>query len=71
MNDELSYVEYTGYRCLHADYHQNPDLHLTRCGMSQCAPHEFWGPRSRPEFTICILYYPVLAVWKLKRKNIS
>lgn len=50
MSNEMSYVEYTGYRCLHADQYQNPDLHLSRCGMSQCAPHEFWGPRSRPDY---------------------
>lgn len=50
MENELSYYEYTGYRCLHSDQNANPDLHLTRCGMSQCAPHEFWGPRSRPDY---------------------
>lgn len=50
MEQELSYYEYTGYRCLHSNDQQNPDLHLTRCGMSQCAPHESWGPRSRPDY---------------------
>lgn len=50
MENDLSYIEYTGYRCLHADQNQNPDLHLNRCGMSQCAPHESWGPRSRPDY---------------------
>lgn len=50
MENDLAYIEYMGYRCLHSNNQQNPDLHLTRCGMSQCAPHESWGPRSRPDY---------------------
>lgn len=55
MEQDLSYIEYAGYRCLHADSHQNPDLHLNRCGMSQCAPHEFWGPRARPDYHLHVV----------------